>query len=372
MLLLLFCLLLPDEVLVFKNGKKMTCTSYTVEEGRVIIDRNGEKLMIPEKMVDWDRTKAEKNRPKPQPKKKKRVVTGARTLSDLAKGPEKQIAVTDENLPGAVPAARDVTIRFDRMGGNIIVPVTINGRGPYNMVLDTGASGTIISSGLARELNVTYTGEEVLIVGVGDQTIPAKITQLNVISLGGAAVGDFRVVVRDIGTLNQAGVVGLLGQDYLDYFDVKMDNQGNTITLLSNDRNRTKARQSQEGRIVIARAQEVFSKLQLVITAYQRAQPGDSINGVRARDLSSLKLDLLDLRNALQNERDKIDAGSRPAVDQFLNCYNDYDALITELMSYDRTLRTNKKDNSESRAALQEAWDRVRQQGQNLEACEQR
>jgi len=42
----------------------------------------------------------------------------------------------------------------------IMVPTYVNGRGPYNFILDTGAAHTLISPGLASSLGVQSESEE--------------------------------------------------------------------------------------------------------------------------------------------------------------------------------------------------------------------
>jgi predicted aspartyl protease len=50
--------------------------------------------------------------------------------------------------------AADVNFDFVSNTSLIVVPVTINGRGPYRFLLDTGASTTILSTAIADRLNL--------------------------------------------------------------------------------------------------------------------------------------------------------------------------------------------------------------------------
>src|SRR3954463_6063543 len=51
-----------------------------------------------------------------------------------------------------------------------LVPVTINGKGPYTFALDTGASQSLVDSGVAKELSVQTTGASHQVAGTTDGT----------------------------------------------------------------------------------------------------------------------------------------------------------------------------------------------------------
>lgn len=63
------------------------------------------------------------------------------------------------------------------IGGRPVVEVTINGRGPYPFILDTGATDTVIDSGLSSELGLPSSGDgsrlEELVIG------SMKLTRVN-------------------------------------------------------------------------------------------------------------------------------------------------------------------------------------------------
>src|SRR5438105_2866151 len=59
-----------------------------------------------------------------------------------------------------------------------LVPVTINGRGPYTFALDTGASQSLVDSTVAKQLGVEKTGDSHRVAGITNvtrvQTIEVK------------------------------------------------------------------------------------------------------------------------------------------------------------------------------------------------------
>ena len=101
-----------------------------------------------------------------------------------------------------------------------LVPVTINGKGPYTFALDTGASQSLVDSQVAKELRVEKTGASHNVAGITDvskvQTI--KVAHWRV---GGIALPATTVVEANLPFGNaEGGVQGLLGSDMLSEFDV--------------------------------------------------------------------------------------------------------------------------------------------------------
>ena len=66
----------------------------------------------------------------------------------------------DQTAP--TPQIVTAKIRVDDLS-MIIVPVSINGSGPYDLLLDTGSGKTIIDQKLARELGLPQAGESTVV-----------------------------------------------------------------------------------------------------------------------------------------------------------------------------------------------------------------
>jgi clan AA aspartic protease (TIGR02281 family) len=101
-----------------------------------------------------------------------------------------------------------------RMRQTPVIDVTFNGRQTFEMVVDTGASGTVITQAMAQRLGVALSGE------VTANTASAKGVKLRTgkvqsIAVGGAVVKDVQVA---IGSPDLE--IGLLGQDFYSKYDV--------------------------------------------------------------------------------------------------------------------------------------------------------
>lgn len=100
----------------------------------------------------------------------------------------------------------------------ILVPITIDGHGPYNFALDTGAGITLIDTQLADTLHLPVTGDSGNVAGVGGSQ---AITPVHVDSW---SAGKITLPAADVASTNlpsfrqNSDVHGLLGSDILSRF----------------------------------------------------------------------------------------------------------------------------------------------------------
>lgn len=132
-------------------------------------------------------------------------------------------------------AAGEVPLRVAGKGGAILlVGVHINGAGPYNLVLDTGATLTCIDERVARELALPRkTGAVGLGAGVGGSGHVALV-QVDSIRVGSSSVTNLTACVLDLRHLHDlgaGGVNGLLGLNFLSTFHVTLDFEQRLMTL---------------------------------------------------------------------------------------------------------------------------------------------
>lgn len=131
--------------------------------------------------------------------------------------------------PGAGGAAGTggTEIKFEP-GKPIVVEAQINGSTQTKLILDTGADRTVINPRVLAAAGVSLTeGPGAQIRGVAG-TAPARGAQLDSIAVGGAKVGRLMVISHDI---EQEGVDGLLGRDFLEQFKVSIDSKAGVATL---------------------------------------------------------------------------------------------------------------------------------------------
>ena len=113
----------------------------------------------------------------------------------------------------------------------IIVSVSINQTGPYSFLVDTGAETTEIDPALASELHLKVHGAT-KIEGVGFEA-SVSYAQVDLLEAGSHAVINQNVLVYELSNLQSAGlsIRGILGEDFLEHFDVLIDNGHNLLCL---------------------------------------------------------------------------------------------------------------------------------------------
>lgn len=108
-----------------------------------------------------------------------------------------------------------------------LVPVRIDGHGPFLFALDTGASVSMVDSQVAHELGTPKVGPKEKIAGV------AAVTKANLVRVAHWSVGGVRLPATTVVEANlpfgnaNGGVQGLLGSDMLSRFDVVTINYAN-------------------------------------------------------------------------------------------------------------------------------------------------
>jgi predicted aspartyl protease len=132
------------------------------------------------------------------------------------------------------PGEVSVPIQVITAGGEtmVLVPVKVNGHGPYNFVLDTGASSSTVSRSLTRRLSLPRTGSTAHVRGVAGATV-VPLVDVDRWTLGGQRLHGRSLPVLDLGADFGSGQVsGLLGSDELRRFGaVKLDYKHRRLVL---------------------------------------------------------------------------------------------------------------------------------------------
>jgi predicted aspartyl protease len=115
-------------------------------------------------------------------------------------------------------------------GQPIMVTARINDAGSAQLMLDTGATRTLINPSVLSALGVnSANAARAVLKGVtGEAEVDA--VKLDSIEIGGAKYGPLIVLSHDTG-FGPLKVDGLLGRDYLDNFTVTIDNGAGLLTL---------------------------------------------------------------------------------------------------------------------------------------------
>jgi len=113
-----------------------------------------------------------------------------------------------------------------RLHGTPVVRVMFNGAKSYDMILDTGASRTLITRQMANELGIIET-ERMLAATASASEVSFGLGRVRSISMGQVTLQNARVGIGD------AVDIGLLGNDFLSGYDVTIRDRDNVVELVA-------------------------------------------------------------------------------------------------------------------------------------------
>ncbi|MFN6485790.1 MULTISPECIES: retropepsin-like aspartic protease [unclassified Nostoc] len=102
-----------------------------------------------------------------------------------------------------------------RFGGTPVIDVTFNDKKTFEMIVDTGASGTIITQGMANTLQLQATGTMQAQIADGSE-VEFSTSKVKSIAVGGVTANNLQVAIAPKAS------IGLLGHDFFGNYDIKI------------------------------------------------------------------------------------------------------------------------------------------------------
>jgi clan AA aspartic protease (TIGR02281 family) len=125
---------------------------------------------------------------------------------------------------------RRASIPMEKHGQVVIIQATLNNKRSAKFVVDTGASYTLISNALARDLAIDVgTNPKTLPFQTANGLIQAPVTSLESIAVGGMEIRNLPTAVHD--AVPDPEVAGLLGLNFLSNFRMDIDTQKGVLHL---------------------------------------------------------------------------------------------------------------------------------------------
>jgi hypothetical protein len=167
----------------------------------------------------------------------------------------------ETHCPGNVAS---VPLRFMNRH-QIVLAVSINHSGPYNFLLDTGTQVTTVDPSLVAELHLQPRGAAV-VAGVGSLQ-SASYAQLDLLEVGSQSVAGQKALVYDLRGLYSFDphIRGVLGEDFLEHFDVLIDNGHRMLCLDSSSAMRAGVRGPHTALVTPAEVADGFVLPNLII-----------------------------------------------------------------------------------------------------------
>jgi len=135
---------------------------------------------------------------------------------------------------GAGCATATTAIPFELCDNMVLVPVRVNGSGPYSFLLDTGASASFLNLTLAEALGVGTRHQHDAKVGAGESSVTLGFAKDIALSLPGVDLPAQNVAVVPLAGIEAAighRVGGIVGADLFKRFVVTVDYAGRVVTL---------------------------------------------------------------------------------------------------------------------------------------------
>lgn len=142
-------------------------------------------------------------------------------------------------LPGAVGAAEAPSYSaplYLLKTGHIAVEARVNGRGPYRLVLDTGAPITFVSGRVAQDAGLITPERAKMptLMGMRGQAV------LKALNVGGAVARDLNVFILDHPVVEMIGQVdgpldGIIGFSFFARFRTTLDYAAHRVTFAPSD-----------------------------------------------------------------------------------------------------------------------------------------
>ena len=118
---------------------------------------------------------------------------------------------------------QEITIPLTKSGGSFVVPVMLNQERLAQLIVDTGASMTVLSTQVAIDLGILGTTDnELLTVNTAGGSVQVNMNYLSSITVGTARATNVAVALHDLPDIPEH-IEGLLGMSFLKHFLVTLD-----------------------------------------------------------------------------------------------------------------------------------------------------
>jgi len=133
--------------------------------------------------------------------------------------------------PERKPTTGKASIPLEKLGQVVVIQATLNNKQSGKFIVDTGASYTMISSALARDLliDTSSQNQQTMPFQTANGLIQAPITNLDSIAVGGIEIKNLTAAVHDV--VPDSQVAGLLGLNFLSNFKMDIDTQKGFLHL---------------------------------------------------------------------------------------------------------------------------------------------
>lgn len=134
-----------------------------------------------------------------------------------------------------LPVTAPIVAHFTDLGGVPAVDATIDGKGPFHFILDTGAGAILITPECAKQIGILGKGTE-SVRGSSEGSIDATRATIARVSIGSATASSLAAVIvplpPDVTYQGRYGTIsGIIGSPFLEHFVTTLDYHDDTVAF---------------------------------------------------------------------------------------------------------------------------------------------
>jgi clan AA aspartic protease (TIGR02281 family) len=128
-------------------------------------------------------------------------------------------------------SGEEITVPLTKIAGSLVVRVLLNQERWAHLIVDTGASMTVLSTDAALDLGILGTTDnELLTVNTAGGSVQVNMNYLSSLSVGSAQATNVAVAIHDLPDVPEH-IEGLLGMSFLKHFLVTLDSEHDQLML---------------------------------------------------------------------------------------------------------------------------------------------
>ena len=117
----------------------------------------------------------------------------------------------------------NIIIPLKKIGGSFVVQATLNKERTAHLIVDTGASLTVLSTQIAIDLGILGTTDtELLTINTAGGSVQVNMNYLSSLNIGNARANNIAVAIHDLPDIPEQ-IEGLLGMSFLKHFLITLD-----------------------------------------------------------------------------------------------------------------------------------------------------
>lgn len=136
-------------------------------------------------------------------------------------------ALLGTGVPAWSDASEDSIGFASDANGAIVVPVTLDGTGPFPFLLDTGSNGSTVSESVARVLGARPVAKTSVTTSTGSDVV--TVIRVGTMTVGSTTVMNILPVVVPDPALRAVRVSGVIGQDFLGSLNYTINYRGRRL-----------------------------------------------------------------------------------------------------------------------------------------------